>query len=309
MEIPSHYPTCEICSILQDRVYSISGNDKRFPPLSRAFSSGYKIIHPNCRHVVVAWIESMHTAQEIEDAIKRSTRSWVDARTGEEVKFYNDLQTKARRARDLRAQYERYKDRLGADAPKSLMAFKKLKNGGGDKWEELQSKYRHSLTQNVKYANSSSEKYMNYAKTSINFISDSEPNEIDISKEQIINEVLSSEVGQQAVDYINQHATEVRLVYNPIHGTERGGEQYGVIYLYMSNIKNPRVAAQTLIHEVTHAQYKIGGSQWAEAVCMAKEKMHIVNRTSLTISEKRYIIKLAKQAYPEFSWRKENTYD
>ena len=155
VEIPAHYPTCEICAILQNRVYSISGKDKRFPPLSRAFSGGYKNIHPNCRHVLVAWIESMHTTEEVEEAIKNSNRSWEDPRTGEEVKFYNDLQTKARRARDLRAQYERYKERLGADAPKSLYAFKRMKNADGEKWENLQSQYRLRQEESVKISEKS----------------------------------------------------------------------------------------------------------------------------------------------------------
>ena len=44
----------------------------------------------------------------------------------------------------MRAQYDRYKKRLGDDAPKSFYAFKRLKNAGGDKWTELQEKYRAS---------------------------------------------------------------------------------------------------------------------------------------------------------------------
>ena len=72
----------------------------------------------------------------------------------------------------------------------------------------------------------------------------------------------------------------------------------------MDNIKSPRVAAQTVIHEVTHQRFDIGKCQWAEAVCMAKEKMHITGRNTLTVEEKRYIIKLAKEAYPEYNWKK-----
>lgn len=141
VEIPTHYPTCEICAILQDRVYSISGNDKRFPPLSKAIGV-YKNIHPNCRHVIVGWAEMMYTPEEIEEAIKKSNRPWTDPRSGEEKQFYNELQKKNRQARDLQYQYERYKKRLGNDAPKSLYAFKRIKKAGGEKWEELQKKYR-----------------------------------------------------------------------------------------------------------------------------------------------------------------------
>ena len=145
VEIPTHYPTCEICAILQDRVYSISGNDKRFPPLSKAIGV-YKNIHPHCRHVIVGWVESMHTPEEVEETIERSNREWTDPRTGEEKAFYNELQRKNRQARDLRSQYERYKERLGDDAPKSIAAFKRIKKAGGEKWENLQEMYRRTLT-------------------------------------------------------------------------------------------------------------------------------------------------------------------
>lgn len=142
VEIPPHYPTCEICAILQDRVYSISGEDKRFPPLSKAIGE-YKNIHPHCRHVIVGWAEMMYTPEEIKEAIKKSNRPWTDPRSGEEKQFYNELQNKNRKARDLQYQYERYKQRLGSDAPKSLYAFKRIKKAGGEKWEELQAKYRN----------------------------------------------------------------------------------------------------------------------------------------------------------------------
>ena len=61
MMMTEHYPTCEACAVLQGRVYSISGRDKRFPPLSRAFPSGYRNVHPNCRHVMTYWIEEMQS--------------------------------------------------------------------------------------------------------------------------------------------------------------------------------------------------------------------------------------------------------
>lgn len=72
----------------------------------------------------------------------------------------------------------------------------------------------------------------------------------------------------------------------------------------MSNILNETVAAQTVIHEVTHARYNIGKCQWAEAVCFAQEKKHIIGRNELTFSEKRYIVELAKKNYPEYEWKK-----
>lgn len=139
VEIPPHYPTCEICAILQDRVYSISGEDKRFPPLSKAIGA-YKNIHPHCRHVIVGWAEMMYTPEEIGEAIKKSNRPWTDPRSGEEKQFYNELQKKNRQARDLQYQYERYKQRLGSDAPKSLYAFKRIKKDE-EKFKKLKLDY------------------------------------------------------------------------------------------------------------------------------------------------------------------------
>lgn len=148
VEIPPHYPTCEICAILQDRVYSISGEDKRFPPLSKAIGE-YKNIHPHCRHVIVGWAEMMYTPKEIEETIKKSNRPWTDPRSGEEKQFYNELQKKNRQARDLQYQYERYKKRLGSDAPKSLYAFKRIKKDE-EKFKKLKLDYtrRGKLVEN-----------------------------------------------------------------------------------------------------------------------------------------------------------------
>ena len=51
VEMTTHYPTCEKCAMFQGRVYSLTGKDKRFPALMKtAFKSGYRNIHPNCRH-------------------------------------------------------------------------------------------------------------------------------------------------------------------------------------------------------------------------------------------------------------------
>ena len=84
----------------------------------------------------------------------------------------------------------------------------------------------------------------------------------------------------------------------------RGDERNGIINIFMANIKSQKSSAQTVIHEVTHVRYKIGGCQWAEAVCMAQEKKHITGRDTLTFAEKRKIIQLAHEAYPELRWKK-----
>ena len=144
MEMTEHFPTCEVCAALQGKVFSISGNDKRFPPLSMAYRDGYHNVHPNCRHVMVPFIEEFN---DVEEAIKRSNAPYKP--NPENVKVYDEQQAKNRKARETLYQYERYKMRLGDDAPKSLAAFKRIKNAGGEKWESLQKRYRKRLKEDT----------------------------------------------------------------------------------------------------------------------------------------------------------------
>lgn len=143
VQMTTHFPTCEICSMYQGRVYSISGKDKRFPALfDTAFKSGYRNVHPNCRHSIAPWIESMHTQEEIENIINISNQPFEDARKKGEKKLYAKQQAQNRQARRDLYQWERYKARLGEDAPKTFAEFRRIKKAGGEHWEALQEKYR-----------------------------------------------------------------------------------------------------------------------------------------------------------------------
>jgi hypothetical protein len=142
VKMTEHHPTCGICAQLQGRVYSVSGDDKRFPPLSQAFKSGYRNVHPNCRHSVHPWIESMQSPEELQETIDKSNKPFKDLRPEEEKTLYNKQQIDNRKMRQDRYQYERYKTRLGDDAPKSFSAFRRMKKVGGEKWGVLQAKYK-----------------------------------------------------------------------------------------------------------------------------------------------------------------------
>ena len=132
----------------------------------------------------------------------------------------------------------------------------------------------------------------NYAKASDIFLyeEDDLPQNITIKPEDIIKELETSDIGKDTIEYLEESGVSPRLIYEPQFHSNRG--------------EQPRIAAQTVIHEVTHQRFDIGECQWAEAVCMAKEKMHITGRSTLTAEEKRYIIKLAKKAYPEYNWKR-----
>lgn len=140
--ITEHKPCCELCARVQGRVFSISGKDKRFPPLSAAFTSGYRNVHPNCRCVAVPWIEEMQSPEERRQALEKGSQPLRDERSDKEKALYTQQQSDRRQMRADLIQYERYKARLGSDAPKSFSAFRRMKNAGGDRWEGVQKKYR-----------------------------------------------------------------------------------------------------------------------------------------------------------------------
>lgn len=143
VKMTSHYPTCEVCAMYQGRVYSISGKDKRFPALyETAFKSGYRNVHPNCRHSIHAWIESMQSPEELQEALDKAKQTLEDNRSDEEKALYSQQQAQNRRMRQDRYQYERYKMRLGDDAPKSFHAFRKMKKANKEDWKQMQSDYR-----------------------------------------------------------------------------------------------------------------------------------------------------------------------
>lgn len=147
----------------------------------------------------------------------------------------------------------------------------------------------------------------NYAKHTDPFSTDYVPSGIKISPQNIEEELNGSEVGREALQYINETGIRPKLIYRPQQHSNRGEQCGNDIKIFVDNIPSTLVAAQTVIHEITHHKYGIGQCQWAEAVCMAKEKMHKENRTHLTIAEKRYIVGLARKFYGEYNWKKGGT--
>ena len=165
--------------------------------------------------------------------------------------------------------------------------------------EQAQKLEQDKLVQNYKVKND-----VNYAKEIDYFNVDVVPSNAEITQEIIVEELNKSEIGKETLKYLED--TEIRPVlnYEKQFHTNRGRQIGNYIEIFIDNIKSPLVAAQTVVHEITHHKFGISGCQWAEAVCMAREKMHKENRMYLTIAEKRYIVKLAKDNYSEFNWKK-----
>lgn len=141
VKMSSHNTSCPICISLQGRVYSISGNDGRYPPLQRAFSGEHANIHPNCSHVLMPYIESL--ADDPEGDRKYSNMGFdVDPRSQKEVDIYNEAQRKKQRIREGRRLWESYSLALPDKTPKSFAAFMDIRRSGGEKWDNLQQEFK-----------------------------------------------------------------------------------------------------------------------------------------------------------------------
>lgn len=144
VKMTEHSTSCPICLPLQGRVYSISGKDKRYPPLETAYSGPYANIHPNCRHRLVPYIEAL--ADDPEGDRERSNRPFeVEPKAKKQLDRYNRIQKEKQQLRADRNQWQRYRLVLPNDTPKTFSAFRAMKKANSEKWLRLQEDYKKSL--------------------------------------------------------------------------------------------------------------------------------------------------------------------
>ena len=156
-KISSHGTTCKICAPLEGRVYSRSGKDTVFPPLSAAFgkidpdgpddlTNSYLNIHPNCLHVLMPWTPMGRSEKEIKEIQDFSSFEknppTKDPRTQRQIEAYRKKETaRANWLRDYR-QWERYKIALGDEMPKTFETFQKHKKLNDNKYKEWKQNYK-----------------------------------------------------------------------------------------------------------------------------------------------------------------------
>lgn len=126
-----------------------------------------------------------------------------------------------------------------------------------------------------------------------------------ITTRMLMNNLNKTEIGKETVSYIVEHPeVNIRMCYNVDHANGVLGEQFGdTVWIYASETKTVQNTAETLIHEITHHRYDIGGSQWAECVCFSQELKHRTGKTKLTGDDLRNIIKTVEELYPDLPWR------
>ena len=156
-QISSHGTTCPVCAPLEGRVYSKSGLDPRFPPLSLAFgkvdpngandlSNTYLNIHPNCLHAIIPYTTAGKTPEEVQKDIDFSSPILNplshDPRSKKQIAAYREKEKNRRKLKNEINQWRRYKSVLGGDMPKTFAAFQRHKRAEDDTYKRWEKAYR-----------------------------------------------------------------------------------------------------------------------------------------------------------------------
>lgn len=156
-QISSHGTTCALCAPYEGRVYSKSGKDPHFPPLSDAFgkvdpagpndlTNSWLNIHPNCLHALRPWTPAGRTEKELEQIRRfsdpRTNPYSRDPRTKAQIEAYRKKeQGRNRWLRDYR-QWENYRTALGDKVPKTFEIFQRHKLADDEKYHKWMKAYR-----------------------------------------------------------------------------------------------------------------------------------------------------------------------
>ena len=143
---------CKLCGAYQDKVYSISGKDKRFPALFKTvLKSGYALPHPNCRHEFIPYFAEAEDPADVERMIKQSRIKYdkngklADVRTQRDIELYQSWQAGNRQRNTELLEYNKmreYYEANGIDAPYStLAAFRRARRAQSENYRESRKEW------------------------------------------------------------------------------------------------------------------------------------------------------------------------
>lgn len=156
--ISSHGTTCPACAPYEGRVYSKSGTNPEYPPLSAAMGkidadspdsllNSYLGIHPNCLHALTPYSTiGLSDAQIQQDKTFSSFHSnppSKDPRSEAQIEAYRKQQAARQKYLRLLQEYQQYRIALGDKVPKTAQTFLKHRLANDAKyqnWKELYSR-------------------------------------------------------------------------------------------------------------------------------------------------------------------------
>lgn len=155
--------TCPICAPLEGRVYSRSGTNSGYPPLSAAFgkidpaggddlSNTYLNIHPNCLHALVKYTtigksEKLIQADKDFSDMKKNPVT-IDPRSKKQIEAYKEKVRNRQRLLNDYKQHKAYRVTCGKEIPKTFEEFRNLKYNKSEKWKQTKALYRKTNAYN-----------------------------------------------------------------------------------------------------------------------------------------------------------------
>lgn len=135
--------SCPVCVQFEGRVYSISGNDPNYPPLSTAFYRGYNTIHVNCSHRVSPYFPQYDdNADKVREDSMRPFTVPEDKKAS--IARYNEQQqVNVKRARD-RNQWLKAKTLAPDVTPQTFSAFRSMKRADSPKYKAIKAKVKEA---------------------------------------------------------------------------------------------------------------------------------------------------------------------
>ena len=138
---------CKLCGAYQDKVYSISGKDKRFPALFKTvLRRGYALPHPNCRHEFIPYFIEIEDPADVERMIKQSKIKYdskgnlVDVRYQRDIELYQAWQAGNRQRNDELLEFEQmrayYESRNEEPPYKTIGAFRRARRAQSESYKE-----------------------------------------------------------------------------------------------------------------------------------------------------------------------------
>lgn len=153
--------TCPVCAPLEGRVYSKSGANPEYPPLSMAFgkvdvsgpddlTNTYLNIHPNCLHSLIKYTTIGKSEKQIQKdkdfSNPQKNPLTHDPRTKRQLEAYREKERNRQRLlRDVK-QHKEYRAVLGNDVPKDFAKFRELKYNGSEKFDFIKLDYKRQNT-------------------------------------------------------------------------------------------------------------------------------------------------------------------
>lgn len=300
-------------AVWQGRVFSLSGKHDKYPDFykSTGYGTGAGLGGWNCRHSFSPFFEGISNAayskSELKDYEAKKYRF-----NGVKMTEYEASQ----KQRYIERQKRRWKRENAAMAAAGLDTSESAAKIA--KWSAIEKDFCRqtglkrqaersfiggkTAGKGLNGAAKSGIIKENKAKLVDALVLDVDEKESKFTRREIIDEMSSSVIGKKTIENIENSNVLINIhnaeQYRAIRGEQLGNK----IDIYLSNIKNIKVVAQTIIHEMTHYYYDIGNCQHAEAICFSMEKMHLLNRDYLTKGEWEQMVKLAVDNYSELEW-------